>query len=126
MLLASGEKNGETLFEVNDYFSLQLKPDFGFPGGFLNRYERLWEGVEWLGFPKGTPLESHFPRALNRYSPEPSLGELGLGGLDSLKNFLSIDAGVGIVGTFSKPERKFSLIKVTKTKGVVKNGNHRD
>jgi hypothetical protein len=114
LFLASGDPAGDFLFEVQDYFSLQLKPDLSLSGGFLERFETLLKGVEWLGYPEGTPLEVHFPK-LNRYRPSAVL-EMGLGGLESMNRFLSASEFCGVIGTFSKAERKCSFIKLNKKK----------
>jgi hypothetical protein len=115
-LMASGEREGDPLLEVLDHFVLQLKPDLSFPAGFLGRLERMWEGAEWLGFPEGTAVESRIPSGLTRWSPDPSVRELGLSGSGALDRFLSVAPSCGVIGVFSKPERKLSLIKVKKEK----------
>lgn len=117
-LLASGvevEKE-ETLFEVADYFSLQLKPDGSPPPAFVRRLEGFWQGAEWLGAPAGTPLESLFPRELKRYVPNPAVFELGLGGWESLEAFLASPHFRGVIAVFSGMERKISLLKITQGK----------
>jgi hypothetical protein len=114
LLLASGESSGDDLFKVLDYFSVQLKPDLSIPKPFLNRFEALWEGVLWLGCPGKTPLEERFPDGMARFSPDPSVLELGLGGVNSLKQFLSSSFSCGLISTYSKMERKFSFIKIIK------------
>ncbi len=114
LFLASGDPDGEFLFEVEDYFALQLKPDLSLPPGFSRRFEALWEGVEWFGFPEGTPLEAHFPK-LTRYGFSPVL-EMGLGGVEAVNRFLSAPQLRGVIGIFSKTERKFSFVKLNKKK----------
>ena len=116
LLLASGEENGENLFEVVDYFSMQLKQDTTIPTPFLKRYESLWEGVQWLGCPTGTPLGPGIAKDIVRYSSNPSMLELGLSGLDCLKGFLSAPQSCGMIGAFSNMDRKISLIKIIKSK----------
>lgn len=123
-LWASSAENQEALFEVTDYFSLQFKPDFRVPGGHLSRWEGLWGGVEWLGCPTHASFESLLPQNVSRYSPNPAVLELGLGGLDSLNHFLSSAGTQGIIAAVSESERKLSLIKVTKKKGDPQNGNN--
>ncbi len=112
--LASDSAQQKYLVQIIDFLSLQLKTDFMVPKCFLPCFERLWEGIEWIGCPAGAPLESKFPRGLTRYSPPTSVFELGLGGLESLEAFLKAPASSGIIAAFSKPERKFSFIKVKK------------
>jgi hypothetical protein len=41
---------------------------------------------------------------------------MGLSGLESMNGFLSAPEGRGVIGTFSKTERKFSFIKMNKKK----------
>lgn len=113
-LQASGVETGETLFRVRDYFALQLKPNFEIPIGFLQRFNQLWDGVEWLGFLDGTPLEDQIPPQVVRYSSKPPLVELGMGGWEALNQFLSVPQSRGVIGVFSRPERKVSFIKVEK------------
>jgi hypothetical protein len=125
LFLGSGVENGDFLFKVEDYFAVQLKPDFSLPKGFLNRFERLFDGVEWLGVPGKTPLEAKFPANLVRYSPNPSVMELGLSGFKALEFFLSGSQLCGIIAAFSKPERKFSFIKISK-KGSRQNADVRN
>ncbi|HUO57685.1 MAG TPA: beta-ketoacyl synthase N-terminal-like domain-containing protein [bacterium] len=119
---ASGDERLGFLFEIVDYFSLQLKADFSFTSPFRERFENFWTGVEWLGFPQGTPLEPLLPKGITRFSPEPSVMEVGLGGSNSLDSFLAGSASKGIVGVFSKAERKCSFVKIHQ-KGREKNGN---
>ncbi len=115
-LLASGVEREETLFEVTDYFSLQLKPDGSPPPAFVPRLEGFWQGVEWLGAPAGTPLESRLPQGLKRYVPNPAVFELGLGGLEALEAFLASSHFRGVIAVFSGMERKISLLKITQGK----------
>ena len=114
---ASGEEKNGFLFELRDYFSLQLKPDLRFADAFRDRFEHFWTGVEWLGFPQGTPLEPFFPKEAARHGSDPALLESGLSGLASLDYFLSSDISNGVVGVFSKAERKCSFIKIHQKKG---------
>jgi hypothetical protein len=123
-LLASAGPKEDSLFQVVDYFALQLNPDLSVPKGFKGRFEGLWDGVEWLGCPETTPLDPLFPRGLIRTSSPSPVRELGLGGLESLIAFISGTASCGIVGAFSKSERKVSFIKINKKKGAVENGSN--
>jgi hypothetical protein len=113
-LFASGDPSPNSLFEIVDYFTLQLKPDLSIPAGFLKRFELLWNEAQWLGAPEGGLLEARFPARLARYSPDSSVFELGLGGLDSLNCFLSTAFSCGIIAAVSKMERKISFIKIKK------------
>ncbi len=112
--LASGSAEGETLGQVTDYFTLQLKADLSLPPAFLHHFEELGEGVEWLGCPEGTPLESHFPQRVIRHFLPSSFMELGLGGMQSLNTFLKSSSSCGVIAAFSKPERKMSFVKIKK------------
>ncbi len=112
LLLASGDNNGEKLFEVMDYFSVQLKPVLSLPKLSSGRWDQLWEGAQWLGFPGDTPLEPLFPGNIVRFTPNPSVMELGLGGLGCLSAFLSAPPTQGVIGAYSSMERKISLIKI--------------
>jgi hypothetical protein len=112
--LASGASEGDFLYQVTDYFAIQLKEDLSLPVALIPSFKRLLEGVEWLGCPQGAPLEALFPPSLTRTPPPASLVELGLGGLESLNTFLSAAPSCGVVGAFSKPERKISFIKIKK------------
>lgn len=114
LFFASGLAEGKSLGQVTDFFSLQLKGDFIIPPAFNRDFEGLWEGVEWLGCPEGLPLESRFPTGLFRHIPPPSVIELGLGGMESLETFLEGPLHRGVVAAYSKPERKFSFIKIEK------------
>jgi hypothetical protein len=114
LLFASPQQDGPALFEITDYFSLQLKPDFSVPKPFQERLECLWDGVEWLGFPLGTPLESRIPSDLTRDILDPSVLEMGLKGVQSLNRFPFADATHGLLGAFSKAERKFSFVRLNK------------
>jgi hypothetical protein len=113
-LLASGDGSQGALFEVVDYFTLQLKLDLSLPRGFQKRFDLLWNEAQWLGAPESSLLESHFPTGLIRYSPNPALLELGLGGADSLDHFLSSPSSCGVIAAVSKMERKISFIKIKK------------
>ena len=113
-LLGSGIRNEDFLFEVVDYFTVQLRPDLSLPIGFQKRFELLWNEVEWLGHSDSGFLESYFPKELVRYSPNPVVLELGLGGLESLERFLSTPSPCGVIATASKMERKISFIKIKK------------
>jgi len=113
-LLASGEDGDDFLFQVADYFAVQMKPDSSLPKPFLSRFERLWQGASWLGCPMETALEPLFPPHIVRYAPNQSVLELGLSGYGSLKSFLSSSQSCGVVAVFSKRERKFSCIKIRK------------
>lgn len=111
-LMASGSKGQGSLFQVEDYLSLQLKPGGGLPAAFLGRWDEFWKGVEWLGFPEDTPLEARLPQGLSRHVPGAGLVESGLSGWESLKAFLSSSHRRGVLGTFSRPEGKFALLKL--------------
>ena len=112
--IASGAKDGNSLAQISDFFSIELKPDLNLPPAFRSRFEGLWEGVEWLGCAEAIPLESHFSKGLTRYVPPCSVVESGLGGLDSLDAFLEGSFSIGIVAAYSKPERKVSFVKIKK------------
>lgn len=114
LFLASGTQGGKSLGRITDFFSLQLKADFGLSPAFLGPFESLWKGVEWVGCPAGIPLESRFPTGLARYSPDPGTMELGLGGWESLGAFLKTSCSCGVVAAFSVPEKKVSFIKINK------------
>ncbi len=114
-LQASGERGENALFEVTGHFAAQLKPDATLPSAFSDRFDALWDGVDWLGCPKGTPLEPRFPVELERFTPSPGILELGMGGLESLNAFLASPAIRGVLGVFSRAERKISLVRVEKT-----------
>ena len=113
-LLASGDGSRGALFEIVDYFTLQLKLDLSLPLGFQKRFELLWNEVQWLGAPEGSFLESRFPTNLIRYSPDRAVLELGLSGSDSLDHFLSSPSPCGVIAAASKMERKISFIKIKK------------
>lgn len=115
-LLASGSEKEEALFEITDYFSLQLRPDLSLPPVLMKRFEEFWGGVEWLSALAGTPLKNNFPQPLVRFIPSPSFQELGLGGFEGLNHFLSVPQSCGVLSAFSKPERKVSFIKINKKK----------
>jgi hypothetical protein len=114
LLFASPQQDGPFLFEITDYFSLQLKPDFSVPKSFQERLERLWDGIEWLGFSKGTPLEFRIPLHLTRDISDPSVLEIGLQGAQALNRFQLAEATHGLLGAFSKAERKFSFVRLNK------------
>jgi hypothetical protein len=113
-LLGSGIRNEDFLFEVVDYFTVQLKPDLSLPIGFQKRFELLWNEVEWLGHSDSGFLESYFPKKIIRYPSNPVVLELGLSGLDSLEHFLSTPSPCGVIAAASKMERKISFIKIKK------------
>jgi hypothetical protein len=114
-LWASGGKSPESpLFQAEDAFAAQLKPDGGLPPVLTARLEKFWEGAEWLGFPGGTPFESRLPRGPFRFQPPEEPLELGFGGLNSLEAFLRAPHSRGVLGAYSSAERKISLIKVNK------------
>lgn len=112
--LASASAEGRVLCRLTDYFALQLKPDLGLPKVFQSQFERLWDGVEWLGCPEEMPLKTGFPQGLTRTSPGPTVMEVGLGGLESLNAFLASSFSRGVIAVFSKPERKISFVKIEK------------
>ena len=114
LLFASPQQNGPALFEITDYFSLQLRPDFSVPKPFQERLECLWDGVEWLGFPMGTPLEARIPPNLTRDISDPLVLEMGLKGAQALNRFQLADTTNGLLGAFSKAERKFSFVRLNK------------
>ncbi len=116
-LLASGEEEANSLFRVEDYFGIQLKPDFSFPAVFHERFQKFWEGVEWLGCPEETPTGLSIPKNLVRVAPHSRVLELGLGGFESLNAFLSAPQSCGVVAAGSKNERKYSFIKLKKGRG---------
>ncbi len=111
---AAASAEGRVLGRLTDYFALQLTPDLGLPQAFQSQFERLWEGVEWLGCPEDTPFKSGFPPGLPRAFPAPTVLEVGLGGLESLNAFLASPFSCGVVAVFSKPERKISFVKIEK------------
>ncbi len=114
LLLASEDQEKESLFEVVDFFSVQLKPDLTLPELSPGRWEGLWEGLSWLGYPADTPLEPLFPRKISRTFPDPSVMELGLSGLGSLNAFLAAPQPLGMVGAYSGVDKKVSMIKIKK------------
>ena len=111
---ASASAGGKVLGRLTDYFALQLGPNLGLPKAFQSQFERLWDGVEWLGCPEDAPLKTYFPPGLPRTSPAPKVLEVGLGGLESLNAFLASPFSRGVVAAFSKPERKISFVKIEK------------
>lgn len=112
-LRASGEREEGSLFEVTGYFASQLRPDLTLPPAFSSRLDALWEGVDWLGCAE-TPLESRLPGKLERFKPIASVLELGLGGWEALTAFLGSSHTCGVLGSFSKVERKISWVRVEK------------
>lgn len=111
---ASDEDKVNSLFEIIDYFSLQLSPDLTLPGGFQDRLNQVLEGVQWLGCPHEMPLQNRFPGNITLSFSNDSLSELGLKGLNTLNRFLLEGPSCGVIGVMSNIERKISLLKVLK------------
>jgi hypothetical protein len=109
---ASCEGKADSLFEIVDYFAVQLGPDSSLPDGFLVRLNQLLEGVQWLGCPQDLPFQDRFPRGIPFSYTDETISELGLGGLDALDRFLTTTQSCGVIGAMSKNERKISLLKV--------------
>jgi hypothetical protein len=76
----------------------------------------IFTGVEWLGLPFGSPIEKIVPQGIVRFSPEPSVLELGLGGKSSLESFLDSSHRAGVLGAVSFEERRISLVRIKRGK----------
>lgn len=113
LLLAGGTGSMPPLFEVLDYFSVQLRRDLAFPSAFISRWEPLWEGVEWLGCPLGVPLEERFPTKVDRWASSGGQ-EFGLGGVGAMEAFLTSSRRLAVLGAYSPGERKLSFVKIGK------------
>ena len=115
LFLATGDE-GEGFLQVEDYVTAQWKADGILSTGFKHRLSEFFRDAEWIGLPEVTPVEALLPPGLFRFIPEPSVLELGLGGLASLVSFLSSSQSVGVVGAVAVEERRISLVRIRRRK----------
>ena len=115
LLLTTGEES-EGFLQVENYFSVQWKPDGTLPQGYHNPLNDFFENVEWLGLPLGSPAERFVPQRTVRFIPESSIMELGMGGQAALDHFLSSSKRTGVLGSVAAEERRVSLVKLRRGK----------
>ncbi len=114
--LLLGAVEGEGFLQVNDYFSVQWKPDGTLPLVYQELLKGFFVETEWLGLPLDSLMEKFVPQGIARFSPEASILELGLSGKLSLESFLDSSHCTGVLGAVAAEERRISLVKIKREK----------